>query len=202
MTDADLAAGGGGIVAELVQSRNASAVEALAIFRAQISGFRRRLAKQRGYRLSSAALCLALPTFFVVEYIGIDRDWFSDMPPLFFAAVTALFFAGAFRLWRRYHYRIYGEIYRDCFKAGRRFRIEESGIVAMESGGVASVPWKAITDIVVDKDSIAIYVSPLQTVSLPKAAFENQDVEGFCAELQRRWQASKTDLDSAAAASA
>jgi hypothetical protein len=188
MTDADLAASGSGAVAELVQSRNANAAEALAIFRTQIAAFRRRLKARRGYRLSSIAACLALPAFFALLIVTTRLHWIPYLSPFLVGAVAFLLVVGVCRAWRRYYYRICAEIYRECHKADRRFRIEKDGIVTGSSGIVSSIPWKAITDIVVDKDSVMIYLSPIQAISLPKAAFENQDVEAFCAELQRRWK--------------
>lgn len=191
MTDAELAASGGAVVAELVQSRNASAAEALAIFRTQIAAFRRRLKARRGYRLSSIAACLALPAFFTLLIVATKLRWIPYLSPFLVGAVAFLLVAGVCRAWRRYYYRICAEIYRECHKADRRFRIEEDGIVTVGSGVVSSIQWKAMTDIVVDRDSVMIYLSPLQTISLPKAAFENQDVEAFYAELVRRWNRAK-----------
>lgn len=49
MTGGDFGVSGGDAAVELIQSRNASGSEALAIFRAQVAAFRRRLADIRGY---------------------------------------------------------------------------------------------------------------------------------------------------------
>jgi hypothetical protein len=180
-------AGSDNFVAELIQSRNASASEALAIFRAQVRAFQRCLAKIRGFRLKRIVFCL-YPLALVAAMIGAtEAHWMPRLSPLVFVPIIFLLAYGVCRIWSRYYYRACASIYQDCHKADRRFRIEEWGIVAISSGIVSSIPWSAISDIIPDKDSLMIYLSPVNAISLPKAAFENQDVEGFCLELQRRW---------------
>jgi hypothetical protein len=187
MTSGTFSAGEDGLVAELVQSRDANASEALAIFRAQIRDFQRRLAMIRGYRFSRIALCLAFPALAAALILGTEWHWIPRMHPLLFGALAALLAIGICRVWRRYYFGICADVYRSCHKANRRFRIEETGIVAASSGIVSSIPWSAISDIIADKGSLMIYLSPINAISLPKAAFENQDVDGFCTELRRRW---------------
>jgi hypothetical protein len=182
------AGNGGSLAVELIQSRNASLSEALAIFRAQVRVFQRCLASIRGFRAKRIAVCL-FPVALVAGIIGAEEmHWMPALSPLLFVPVVFLSAYGVCRAWSRYYYRSCATIYQDCHTANRRFRIEERGIVAMSGGIVSSIPWSAISDIVADKDSLMIYLSQINAISLPKAAFENQDVEGFCAELQRRWQ--------------
>jgi hypothetical protein len=183
---------------ELIQSRNANAPEALAIFRAQVRAFQRCLAKIRGFRLKRIAFCL-YPLVLVGAIIGAtEAHWMPRLSPLVFVPVIFLFAYCVCRIWSWYYYRTCASIYQDCHKADRRFRIEERGIVAISSGIVSSIPWSAISDIITDKNSLMIYLSPINAISLPKAAFENQDVEGFCLELQRRWQAHRAPTGAAA----
>jgi YcxB-like protein len=185
--------GGGNVVVELVQSRNASASEALAIFRAQMNAFKLRLAAIRGGRSSRVALVITAGVFGAILISVADSRWVRDIPSMYVIAVCAIFAAAALRVWVHYYYKRCAEVYRDCFKADRRFRIEEDAVVAVNASGVvSSIPWTAISDIVINQDNVMIYLSPAEAVSMPKAACENQDVERFCLELLRRWQMRRT----------
>jgi hypothetical protein len=46
-----------------------------------------------------------------------------------------------------------------------------------------------ISNVVTHEGMLAIYFSEVNAACLLKAAHENEDVEGFCAGLMRRWQA-------------
>ena len=176
-----------GFVSELIQSRNASAPEALAIFRAQMNAFKLRLAAVRGDRLIRVALLVGVGIVGAVLLSVADAQWIKN--PVVALSLFALSAGACLQIWMHYYYKRCAEVYRECFKADRRFRIQEDGvIVTSASGVVSSIPWTAIFDIVADKDSLMIYLSPAEALSIPKAACESQDVERFCADLQRRWR--------------
>ena len=122
---------------------------------------------------------------------GIELQWFAPISPYLIAAVGCLVVIGARRAWRDYCHRLYAKICHDACKSDRRLRIEENGIVATESGVASSIAWTAISNISVDKDWLTICFSQGIPFCLPKAAFENQEVDGFCAELVRRWNRAK-----------
>lgn len=172
-----------GFVSELIQSRNASAPEALAIFRAQMKAFRLRLAAVRGDRLTRVALLVGAGAVGAVLLSVADAQWIEN--PIVALSLFAMCAGVCLHIWMHYYYKRCAEVYRECFKADRRFR---GVIAASASGVVSSIPWTAISDVVTDKDWLLIYLSPGEAISLPKAACEGQDVEGFCSELQRRWQ--------------
>jgi hypothetical protein len=177
----------GAFVAELIQSRNASASEALAIFRVQMNVFRLRLAAIRGDRLIRVTLLVGAGVTGAALLSVADAQWVKS--PVVALSLFAICAGVGLRIWMHYYYKRCAEVYRECFKADRRFRIDEDGVIATSASGVvSSIPWTAISDIVTDKDSVMIYLSPLEALSLPKAACESQDVEGFCSELQRRWR--------------
>ena len=50
-------------------------------------------------------------------------------------------------------------------------------------------PWSAIEAIEQDADYLVAHIAPNYSLQLAKDAFAGQDVEGFCAEMERRWRA-------------
>lgn len=188
----------GTVAAELIQSRDANTSEALVIMRTQGAAFRRRLAAIRGYRMARFAWLALIVGLFAAFILATKMHWIPRMSawisvPLMFAVAY-----GLCRVWSRYHYRVCAEVYQDCLKGDRRFRLEEDGLVISGSGITSSIPWSSIWDIVPSKDWLVIYLSPIDSMSLPAAAFEGQDVESFSAELIRRWQARRALAGAAA----
>ena len=88
-----------------------------------------------------------------------------------------------------FYYKRCAEVYRQSFKANRRFVMDQDALVVISAAGVSSsIPWSAIETIVDDMDTMTIYLSAAEGISLPKAACEKQSAEDFCQELRRRWQ--------------
>ena len=183
---------GGGGVMDLAQSRNANAPEALAIFRTHINVFKSSLAAVRCGRVVRFGPLVIGGVLGFLLVIVADLRWMRGVPPTHTIAAAVVLAAAAICVWQHFYFRRCAEVYRGCFKADRRFRIEDHAVIVTSAPGVVtSVPWSAILDIVVDRDSLAIYLSPIEALFLPKAACEHQDVDGFCAELLRRWQANR-----------
>lgn len=181
---------GGDAVAALTQSRDASAAEALAMFRAQVKAFQRRFARTNRFRIGRVAIWLLAPIMLAILYMGPKMDWVTDLPPFASPAIAVLLGVAGLYLWRYGYYENCAELYRDSCKANRQFRIRHDCLDVTETtGAVQLIPWRAITDIVPHNDLLMIYLSPFNAICLPKTAHEGQDVEGFCAELQRRWAA-------------
>jgi len=174
--------------AELIQSRNANASEALAIFHAQMKTFKSRLTAVGGNRLNRAALVVAAGIVGAILMMTIESPWVRSLSAIY--PVSAIVFVAALgvRIWVHFHYKRCAEVYRQSFKANRRLVMEENALIAVNAAGVSSsIPWSVIENIVDDKDTITIYLSAAEGFSLPKAACENQNAELFCRELRRRW---------------
>jgi len=175
-------------VAELTQSRNANASEALAIFHAQMKTFKSRLTAVGGSRLNRAALLAAAGIVGAILMMAVESPWVRNLPTIYTLSTIVFVAAVGIRIWMHSHYKRCAEVYRQSFKANRRFLMEENALVAVNAAGVStSIPWSAIEDIVDDKDTITIYLSAAEGISLPKAACENQNAERFCQDLRRRW---------------
>lgn len=184
-----MTSGPGGYAAELIQSRNANASEALAIFHAQMKTFKSRMTAVGGSRLNRAALLLAAGIVGAVLMMTIESPWVRSLPTIYTVSAIVFVAAVGMRIWVHFHYKRCAEIYRESFKANRRLVMNEAALVAVNAAGVStSIPWSAIEDIVDDRDNITIYLSAAEGLSLPKAACENQNADAFCRELRRRWQ--------------
>lgn len=177
----------GTYVAELTQSRNATASEALAIIHAHMKTFKSRMPGVG--RFNRAALLVAAGVAGAVLMTTMELPWVRSLPTIYPISVIVFVAAVGVRIWMRSHYKRYAEAYRQSFKASRRFVMDEHALVAVNAAGVStSIPWSAIEDIVDDRHTITIYLSPAEQLSLPKAACENQNADRFCRELRRRWQ--------------
>lgn len=175
--------------AELIQSRNANAAEALAIFHAQMKTFKSRLTAVGGSRLNRAALLVAAGIVGAILMTAVESPWVRSLPIIYTLSAIVFVAAVGMRIWVHFHYKRCAEVYRQSFKANRRLVMQENALVAVNAVGVSSsIPWSAIENIVDDQDTITIYLSAAESFSLPKAACENQDAELFCGELRRRWQ--------------
>jgi hypothetical protein len=183
---------------ELIQSRDPNPSEALAIMRVQVAAFRRQLAAYQGYRATRAAWLIFVVGLFGAFILAARMHWLPRPSSWIMIPAIILVSYGLCRLWSRYHFRACAAVYKECLKGDRSLHLEADGIVSRKSGVVSSISWPAIHDIVMTKDGLLIYLSPIETMSWPKAAFESQDVEGFAAELMRRWQAHRAPAGAAA----
>jgi hypothetical protein len=186
---ATMTSGPGTYAAELIQSRNANASEALAIFHAQMKTFKSRLTAVGSSRLNRAALLVAAGIVGAILMATIESRWVRSLPTIYTLSAIVFVAAVGMRIWVHSHYKRCAEVYRESFKANRRLVMQENALVAVNAAGVSSsIPWSAIENIIDDKDTITIYLSPAEGFSLPKAACENQNAELFCQQLRWRWQ--------------
>ena len=184
-----MTSGPGTYAAELIQSRNANASEALAIFHAQMKTFKARLTAVGSSRLNRAALLVAAGIVGAILMATIESRWVRSLPTIYTLSAIVFVAAVGMRIWVHSHYKRCAEVYRESFKANRRLVMQENALVAVNAAGVSSsIPWSAIENIIDDKDTITIYLSPAEGFSLPKAACENQNAELFCQQLRWRWQ--------------
>jgi hypothetical protein len=178
--------GAGEATAEVTQSRGASASEALAIFKAQVRDYRLHMPKTPRAKVArTVAVVLALAILALAL-------WMHNVPVPVAIGLFGLLVISSISLLRYGYYWNCAGLYRGGYQANRRFRIEQDALVITDwSGVVQSIPWSAITHIVAHEGVLAIYFSGVNSACLLKAAHENQDVEGFCADVLRRWQAQR-----------
>ncbi len=78
---------------------------------------------------------------------------------------------------------------RPDFAAGDRHRLDETGLHHVRPGISFFCPLPGIKQMVDDGPYLVALLADNYGLLLAKAAFADQDVEGFCVELKRRWQA-------------
>jgi hypothetical protein len=181
--------------AETTQSRGASLAEALAIFKAQVRDYKRLRSKSTRFRVGRAVAlvpCLAI-------LVLVLADWMNNLPPVVVLGVFMLLAFASIWLLIHSYYKSCAELYHNGYKASRRFRIEQDALIIADASGMThSIPWTAIDNIVAHDGMLAIYYCSINSACLLKSAHENQDVESFCAELMRRWQAHRTPMGAVA----
>ena len=135
--------------AELIQSRNANASEALAIFHAHMKTFKSRMAAVGGSRLNRAVLLVAAGIVGAILMMAVESRWVRSLPTIYTLSAIVSVAAVGMRIWVHSHYKRCAEVYRQSFKANRRLVMNEDALVAVNAAGVStSIPWSAIEDIV------------------------------------------------------
>lgn len=71
---------------------------------------------------------------------------------------------------------------------GDTYALEADGLLRRHGGISLFCPWSSIEAIAQNGDHFVAHVAPVYSLQLAKHAFAGQDVTGFCAELERRWQ--------------
>jgi hypothetical protein len=84
--------------------------------------------------------------------------------------------------------RLTAEVCRQRFRSGTRYTIRSDGLVVTINDIRTFYPWHGLQRFYPGGRYFLAYLSGLDALILAKAAFEHQDIDGFCAELQRRWQ--------------
>jgi YcxB-like protein len=96
--------------------------------------------------------------------------------------------AGSYLAWRSQMLRVVAAGNREKIRAGNRYALTQDGITIDMVGMVTILPWRSIRSVSERAPLFLIHLSRVQVTVLPKAAFGGQDVDGFCAELERRWR--------------
>ena len=119
----------------------------------------------------------------------MESRWARSLPTIYTVSAIVFVAAVGMRIWVHSHYKRCAEVFRQSFKANRRFVMDENALVAVNAAGVStSIPWSAIKDIVDDQHTITIYLSPAEGFPCRRPRARIQNAERFCQELRRRWQ--------------
>lgn len=81
--------------------------------------------------------------------------------------------------------------YLDQFRAGDRYFMTGDGLQREVPGGFGLIGWSSIAGILSSQERLTILTDRGGALILTKAAFADQDVETFGAELRRRWCAAR-----------
>jgi len=172
---------------EIVQTRDLTLGEAkrmshfadYALFRAA-----RRDPLYRIFRLAGCGGlvvgCATLVGFLISEASAAFPTW---------SLLALLIGAAAYRATSSRTRRTIAQANHELHRAGTRYRLTDDGLDIDSNDISAHFAWRSMQALADYKPNLLVYIGLVQVAVLPKAACENQDVEGFCAELSRRWQA-------------
>lgn len=184
-------AAGGGAPSEIVQSRDLTMAEGMALTRAVIRRYGRGLGWDFWYWV---AIVGHFGGVFVLADLATKLSyWARCCDPSFVwwsNIAVASYIVGGFLYWVRY-FRFIADANRSASPAGTRHVIDDRGYRIEQGDTVSIMPWAAILDVERLPTLLLTATSRVQFRAIIPAAFENQDAAGFSAELERRWKAAK-----------
>jgi hypothetical protein len=139
-----------------------------------------------------AYLWWGFAAFFAISVIAAVQHLKPFEPDLASQLLVAgLGFAIVMTLADRLHWRRVAATY-FARRTGDRYLIDETGLKAASMYRTFACEWPGIETIIETDEQLIALISRYNALFIVKAAFENQDVAGFCSELTRRWQQSRT----------
>lgn len=138
-------------------------------------------------------LCLAFGAviagfFFLNEMLrccGRDSTWWMIGVLLFYSAACIAY--------RRRYLRFIALGNRATSGAGTRHLLDDAGYTIARAAQTTSLSWRGIASVERGPALAMIATSPVHCWPVVKAAFADQDVDGFFAELERRWKQARKD---------
>jgi hypothetical protein len=131
-------------------------------------------------RLTWAFLCLLAISVAMAAFALGD-------PSVAFLLVFA--FVGTMASWitvDRITRRLQQRIYWDRYRTGDRYALDERGILMTSADGEHLLLWQGIADATEKDGRFVMLTRSSGAAFLVKAAFEGQDADAFCAEIERR----------------
>lgn len=126
-------------------------------------------------------------SFLVVSiWMAVDRLLPFEPELSLQLAIAAIGFALAVALSRWISTRMQHDVYWDGMTVDDRYVIDQSGVRRVGGSGETAYGWRGIQRLV-NVDPYVVLLCGGQEMLLAKAAFADQDVDGFCRELERRW---------------
>jgi hypothetical protein len=174
----------GGI--EIVQTRDITQSEAKQISRAAwrviFQECRRSWLYWLFYALTMGGFGAAVFAF--LEFVNLVACTGVQFP--LWGKLAIVVAAGSYFGWRFQMLRVVATGNREKIRAGNRYALTPDGVTIDMAGMVTMLPWRCIRALSEHRSLFLIHLSRVQVTVLPKAAFDGQDVDGFCAELERR----------------
>jgi len=152
---------------------------------------------QRGERQSTYQNVLAYLWYgfagFLVLSIAQAFSRLLDMAPALAwqLAFSGVVFLAVAILTHRQASRLTWQPVRDATRAGNRYVLRPDGFEVAGRDVSHTFQWTAIQDAFHQGDLAMLLDDNRHGIVVIKDAFEGQDADGFCAELIRRWQASR-----------
>ncbi|HEY3145611.1 MAG TPA: hypothetical protein VGJ75_04635 [Dongiaceae bacterium] len=171
---------------ELHQTRNLTPAELSAVSRDWSLLLHRRMGRSIYYTVMGYLTW----TFIGFLAISIAMAAFAlDDPELKLQLIVA--FVGMLASWitvDRITRRLQQRIYWDRYRTSDRYALDDRGIRTTTPDGEHLLLWQGIAEVADGERRCVILTNSSGAAFVVKAAFDGQDADGFCAELQRRWK--------------
>jgi hypothetical protein len=176
---------------EIVQSRDITLAEAKVLTRVITRKYMRNLKRDIWFRLALIAHCFGM-AMLAVGALQLSYLYRCCSPTIFqlVVAATVLYIGGMIVYHLRY-LRGIGLLNKSASPAGSRHLIDAQGYSIARGGQRTFIPWHAIVEIDPRPGLFLTATSAVHFWPITKAAFADQDVDGFCVKLQRRWSAAR-----------
>lgn len=176
---------------EIVQSRDMTLAEAKTLTRAVTQKYMRNLRRDIWYHAALFIHSIGMVTL-LISALQLAYLYRCCSPAVFwFVTVTALLFIGGTAVYYMRHFRGIANINRTASPAGSRHFIDAQGYTISLNEQRVFIPWHRIEEIDRKPDLFLTGTSAVHFWPIPFDAFANQDVAGFCAELEQRWNAAR-----------
>jgi hypothetical protein len=171
---------------ELRQTRNLTSTELSAVSRDWSLLLHRRMTLSIYYRV------LAYLTWAFIGFLAISiamaafalDDWYLELQLIVALIGMLASWITIDRVTRRLQQRIYW----DRFRLGDRYVLDDRGIQMTTADGEHLLLWRGIAEVIDTDRRCVILTNSSGAAFVIKAAFDGQDADGFCAEVQRRWK--------------
>ena len=172
----------------LVQSRDMTLAEAKSLTRAVTRKYVRNLQRDIWYRIGLMAQCVGM-VMLAVSALELGYLYRCCSPKVFWFVIgaTALFVGGAV-VYHVRHLRGVAQINKSTSPAGTRHLVDAQGYTIERNGQRIFTPWRRVEDVDRRPGLMLIGTSPIHFWPITLTAFAEQDVDGFCAELEQRWK--------------
>lgn len=176
---------------EIVQSRDLTLAEAKALTKAVTQRYVRGLKRDFWYRAAMIAHCGAMGV--IVASALMLSYWFRccSPRPFWWVIVGVLFYFGGAIVYRVRFVHGVAQANRSASPMGTRHVIESRGYTIERDGQHTFIPWHRIIEIDNHPGLLLASTSAVHFWPITAAAFAGQDAHGFCAELERRWNAAR-----------
>lgn len=105
-------------------------------------------------------------------------------------SIAAIGFAGSLALFHWISARLQRKLYWRRRSDGDRYVVETKGFRRIGDSSDLFILWRGVDGVICTDRYVAVLCGGAALL-LAKAAFAGQDVDGFCGELQRRWNGSR-----------
>lgn len=173
---------------EIVQARDLTLREATTLTKLVTRKHVRGLNRDLWFLGARIAHCGALGVLVASAVILSDRFRCCSPEVFRYVMIAAALYIGGALVCRMRYMRGFALLNKSAYPAGTRHFIEANGYGVERNGQRSFIPWRCIVEIDRQPGLFLIATSPAHFWPTATTAIADQDVDGFCTELERRWK--------------